>query len=106
LKKLRVLQPDGTLGEKKNAITLRMLLTHTAGFGYTFFNERLRDWAFPVGVDEFSGRIEDMNVPLLFQPGDGWEYGVSLTKPHKPHVINNSRSVSIGQELHCSVQLA
>jgi CubicO group peptidase (beta-lactamase class C family) len=78
LKKLKVLKPDGSLEEKKNGITLRMLLTHTAGFGYTFFNERLRDWSHPAGADEFSGRIEDiMTLPLLFQPGEGWEYGVS-----------------------------
>lgn len=78
LKKLKVLKPDGSLEEKKNVITLRMLLTHTAGFGYTFFNERLRDWSLPAGVDEFSGRIEDViTLPLLFQPGEGWEYGVS-----------------------------
>lgn len=78
LKSLKVLRPDGTFEEKKRAITLRMLLTHTAGFGYTFFNERLRQWSYPVGVDEFSGRIEDMKLPLLFQPGEGWEYGVSV----------------------------
>jgi CubicO group peptidase (beta-lactamase class C family) len=78
LKDLKVLQPDGKLVDKKNIITLRMLLTHTAGFGYTFFNERLRDWAFPAGGDEFSGRFEDIKMPLLFQPGEGWEYGVSL----------------------------
>lgn len=77
LKSLKVLKPDGTLEEKKNKITLRMLLTHTAGFGYTFFNERLRDWSYPAGIDEFSGRFEDMKMPLLFQPGEGWEYGVS-----------------------------
>jgi CubicO group peptidase (beta-lactamase class C family) len=81
LKSLEVLRPDGTLEKKKHAITLRMLLTHTAGFGYTFFNERLRQWSYPVGVDEFSGRIEDMKVPLLFQPGEGWEYGVSIIYP-------------------------
>lgn len=78
LKSLKVLRPDGTFEEKKRAITLRMLLSHTAGFGYTFFNERLRDWSYPVGVDEFSGRFEDMKLPLLFQPGESWEYGVSL----------------------------
>ncbi|KAJ5518111.1 Beta-lactamase-like protein [Penicillium expansum] len=70
--------PDGSLVGKKNGITLRMLLTHTAGFGYTFFNERLRQWSYPVGADEFSGRIEDMKRPLLFQPGEGWEYGVGI----------------------------
>ncbi|KAI9368720.1 beta-lactamase/transpeptidase-like protein [Aspergillus egyptiacus] len=78
LKTVPVLQPDGTLEEKKNEITLRMLLTHTAGFGYTFFNERLRQWSHPVGVDEFSGRMDDIKTPLLFQPGEGWEYGVGI----------------------------
>lgn len=78
LKKMKVLKPDGSFEEKKDLITLRMLLTHTAGFGYTFFHERLRDWTLPAGVDEFSGRIEDIaSLPLLFQPGEGWEYGVS-----------------------------
>ncbi|KAF5536461.1 hypothetical protein FMEXI_10319 [Fusarium mexicanum] len=79
LKTLKVLKPDGSFEEKKNLITLRMLLTHTAGFGYTFFNERLRDWSHPAGIDEFSGRIEDIvKLPLLFQPGEGWEYGVGI----------------------------
>lgn len=79
LKELKVLRPDGSLEDKKKTITLRMLLTHTAGFGYSFFNERLRDWASPMGIDEFSGRFEDMKQPLLFQPGEGWEYGVSTS---------------------------
>lgn len=77
LKEVKVLRKDGTFEDKKRAITLRMLLTHSSGLGYTFFNERLRDWSFPAGVDEFSGRFEDMKMPLLFQPGEGWEYGVS-----------------------------
>lgn len=78
LKSVRVLKADGSYEDKKRSITLRMLLTHTAGFGYTFFNERLRDWSYPSGLDEFSGRIEDMHSPLLFQPGEGWEYGVGI----------------------------
>ncbi|KAI1492587.1 beta-lactamase/transpeptidase-like protein [Biscogniauxia mediterranea] len=78
LKTTQVLQPDGTLKDKNKAITLRMLLTHTSGFGYTIFSERLRDWSFPSGIDEFSCRFEDMLRPLLFQPGEGWEYGVGI----------------------------
>lgn len=78
LKDLNVLKPDGSLEDKKHGITLRMLLTHTAGFGYTFFNDRLRQWSYPAGLDEFSGSIEDIKSPLLFQPGEGWEYGVRI----------------------------
>ncbi|KAI1085164.1 beta-lactamase family protein [Whalleya microplaca] len=78
LKTIQVLRPDRTLEKKNKAITLRMLLTHTSGFGYTFFNERLRDWSFPAGIDEFSGRFKDIEIPLLFQPGEGWEYGVGV----------------------------
>lgn len=78
-KEVKVLRQDGTYEAKNKKITLRMLLSHTSGFGYTFFNERLRDCAFPAGADEFSGRIEDIvSLPLLFQPGEGWEYGVSF----------------------------
>lgn len=34
LEKVQVLKDDGTLEPKKNDITLRMLLSHTSGFGY------------------------------------------------------------------------
>ena len=77
LRNLQVLTPSGELVPKKNGITLRMLLTHTAGFGYAFFNERLREFGYPAGIDEFSGDVADITQPLLFQPGEGWEYGVS-----------------------------
>ncbi|OAL46781.1 beta-lactamase/transpeptidase-like protein, partial [Pyrenochaeta sp. DS3sAY3a] len=77
-KDLKVLQKDGTPVEKKRKITLRMLLTHTAGFGYTFFNNELRDFSHPIEFDEFSGHIKDILQPLVFQPGEGWEYGVNI----------------------------
>lgn len=78
LKDVEVLQADGTLVPKKRGITLRMLLAHTAGFGYTLFNERLREFSHPAGWDEFSGLMFDIKQPLLHQPGEGWEYGLGI----------------------------
>ncbi|EHL01150.1 hypothetical protein M7I_2843 [Glarea lozoyensis 74030] len=74
---------DETTGEpimvaKKNRITLRMLLSHTAGFGYTFFNKEIRRLGMPTGIDEFSGRFEDMTAPLLFEPGTKFNYGTNI----------------------------
>jgi len=76
LKETKVLQKDGSLVDNKRKITLRMLLTHTAGFGYTFFNESL--CAVLDGFDEFSGDVKDILQPLTFQPGEGWQYGVNI----------------------------
>lgn len=49
-----------------------------AGFSYTFFNHELRNYSQPAGFDEFSGDIKDIIQPLVFQPGEGWEYGVNI----------------------------
>jgi CubicO group peptidase (beta-lactamase class C family) len=56
-----------------------MLLSHTAGFGYSFFNPKLIDWAGPRGLDEFSGSYQDyLTQPLVNQPGTKWEYGINI----------------------------
>lgn len=78
IKAKKVLREGGRLEERKGEITLRLLLNHTAGFGYSFFNEKLIEYAGPAGFDEFSGDKEDyLSQPLVNQPGTKWEYGVS-----------------------------
>lgn len=98
VKDIKVLRPDGTLEDKKTAITLRMLLTHTSGFSYSFFNEALRDWSLPAGLDEFSGRFEDLATPLVSQPGSAWTYGVSLQHlvipKHSDTNLNSSQGLT------------
>jgi CubicO group peptidase (beta-lactamase class C family) len=63
----------------RRAITLRHLLTHTAGFGYEIWNRNMLQYN---GVSKLppmsSGRRAAMRVPLMFDPGDRWEYGINI----------------------------
>ncbi|KAL1841159.1 hypothetical protein VTK73DRAFT_3583 [Phialemonium thermophilum] len=83
LRDVKVLKRDDdgnfTLGDKKRRITLRMLLNHTAGFGYAFEDERLALYGQPIGLDDFSGERDDViNRPLVNQPGEKFQYGTSM----------------------------
>ncbi|KAL2074831.1 hypothetical protein VTL71DRAFT_8610 [Oculimacula yallundae] len=64
--------------EKKVGITLRHLLSHTSGLGYTFFNAEIKKLGYPKGIDEFSGRIEDIEPVLLFDAGAKFNYGTGI----------------------------
>jgi methyl acetate hydrolase len=60
-------------------ITTRMLLLHTAGFGYDFFNESYRRLAREHGQPSIIAASKAaLRTPLLFDPGDRWEYGSSI----------------------------
>jgi methyl acetate hydrolase len=59
-------------------VTLRQLLAHTSGYGYGFWNAELVRYqqhhsigVVPTDWDELRG------APLLFDPGTGWNYGIS-----------------------------
>lgn len=63
----------------KSAPTTRQLLTHTAGFGYDFFNESYRRLARDHGVPgTITATRESLATPLLFDPGTAWLYGSNV----------------------------
>lgn len=60
-------------------ITTRQLLTHTAGFGYEFFNKKYLRLAREQGQPSVvTGRRAALRTPLLFDPGTRWEYGSNM----------------------------
>ncbi len=63
----------------KRAITLRHLLTHTSGFSYEFWSADIYRYLEVAGVPPIiSCRNAALQTPLLFEPGERWEYGISL----------------------------
>lgn len=63
----------------KRDITTRMLLLHTAGFGYDFFNETYNRLANEHNQPSvITATKEALMTPLLFDPDDKWEYGSNM----------------------------
>jgi CubicO group peptidase (beta-lactamase class C family) len=63
----------------KRAITLRHLLTHTAGFAYEIWSPEIVRYQ---EANRVPGIISCQNsaltTPLLFDPGERWEYGINI----------------------------
>lgn len=57
-------------------LTLRHLLTHTSGFGYFFIHPEVLQYFGAVGQPA-PGSLASIRMPLMFDPGERWEYGVS-----------------------------
>lgn len=72
-------QGEPLLRKPKSDITTRMLLLHTAGFGYDFFNETYNTLAEKHGQPSvITASRAALMTPLLFDPGDQWEYGSNM----------------------------
>ena len=72
---------DGTprLRNPKSPITLQHLLTHTSGYGYDIFNPDLARYVQIAGLPSILSRKNDaLRLPLLFDPGTAWEYGIGI----------------------------
>lgn len=63
----------------RTQITLRNLLTHTSGFTYDLWNADTHRYIAHTGAPDLSsGRVEALRQPLMFDPGDRWEYGIGI----------------------------
>ncbi len=70
---------DPILRAPKRDITTRMLMLHTAGFGYDFFNANYNTMAQKHGQPSVvTASRASIMTPLLFDPGDKWEYGANI----------------------------
>jgi CubicO group peptidase (beta-lactamase class C family) len=63
----------------KRPITLRHLMTHTAGFSYEAWDPNTVRYVKVSGMPSTStGKVAALRMPLVFDPGDKWEYGVNI----------------------------
>ena len=63
----------------KRPITLRHLLTHTAGFSYEVWDADMVRYVKATGMPSMaSGKVAALRMPLAFDPGDKWEYGINI----------------------------
>jgi CubicO group peptidase (beta-lactamase class C family) len=63
----------------KRPITLRHLLTHTAGFGYEIWAPAVAQYQQATGTPGITTCTNAaLTTPLLFDPGDRWEYGINI----------------------------
>ena len=70
---------DPILRAPSRDITTRMLMLHTAGFGYDFFSETYNKLAQEHAQPSvITASKASLMTPLLFDPGDKWEYGTNL----------------------------
>jgi CubicO group peptidase (beta-lactamase class C family) len=78
----------------QTAITLRQLLTHTAGYGYDTWNEPQGKVMAALGLPRIPTSADELRrMPLMFEPGTRWNYGVNTD------VVGRAVEVASGKTL-------
>lgn len=63
----------------RRPITLRHLLTHTAGFSYEIWSPSIAQFQEATGTPGITTCANAaLGTPLLFDPGDRWDYGIGI----------------------------
>jgi CubicO group peptidase (beta-lactamase class C family) len=93
---------QGTLRAPKSPITLRQLLTHTAGFGYDIWSPDLVRFQEKNGIPGIiSCQNAALGTPLLFDPGTRWLYGINIDWAGK--MVEAASGVRLGAYLKDNV---
>jgi methyl acetate hydrolase len=72
-------QGEPVLRAAKRPITLRHLMTHTAGFCYDLWNADMGSYMEKKGVPGIiSCKNDALKTPLATDPGTRWEYGINI----------------------------
>lgn len=63
----------------RRPITLRHLITHTAGFVYDIWNPEIRRYMERRGIPGIAScENKALQLPLVFDPGEKWDYGINI----------------------------
>jgi methyl acetate hydrolase len=62
----------------KRPISLRQLLTHTAGFTYRLWDAKAARYFKALELLPSAARISAPRTPLMFDPGERWQYGPNI----------------------------
>ena len=80
-------------------ITLRHLLTHTAGFGYELWSNDLVRYNQATGTPSImTCELASLTAPALFDPGDQWMYGTSIE--HVGRIVEEVSGMRLGEYMH------
>lgn len=82
-------------------ITLKMLLTHSAGVNYHFLDPDIGKWHSKFvhrGEDEKFPVEELFTYPLRYQPGEGWMYGPGLDWAGR--IVERATGKSLCERMH------
>jgi methyl acetate hydrolase len=67
------------LRSAKRPITVRHLLTHTSGYSYSVWSEAISRYERATGMPDIATcQNAAFTAPLEFEPGERWQYGISM----------------------------